>query len=99
MPSGLLGGLLASSLVVTCTVVNFDPEPTLVCSDRSVRQISYVDWPQEWHGPELGFAYELRDGKPVVSVRDEEALAESIRRSRFHQRRFMREALQNPKKQ
>lgn len=102
----MLGYLLAAVLTVQCTVVNFDPEPTLVCSNRKEPiPISYTDWPSEvWHGPELGFTYQLRDlgngqFEPMPSVRDEAALAKSIRKSRNEQRRWMRESLQNPKKE
>lgn len=98
----MLGLLLATTLAIQCTVVNFDPHPTLVCSDekRSVLVIPYSEWPEVWHGPEMGFAYPMDDGgRAIASVRNEAKLAESVRRSRFHQRRFMREALQNPKKE
>ena len=94
----MLGYLLAASIIVNCTVVNFDPQPTLTCSDRQTRTISYSDWPEVWHGPELGFTYTLLDGKPVMSLRGERALTESIRRSREHQLRWMREPLQNPRR-
>lgn len=95
----MLGLILASTLIVNCTVVNFDPQPTLVCSDKTVRQIAYADWPSAWHGPELGFAYTLVDGKPVISVRDERKLALETKQAREHQLRWMREAAQNPRKE
>lgn len=86
----MLGLLLASSIAINCTVVNFHPQPTLTCSDDTVRRISYFGWPREWHGPELGFTYTLVDGKPVVSVRDEEKAAEQEQKSRNEQLRWMR---------
>lgn len=100
----MLGLILASSIVINCTVVNFDPQPTLTCSDKTTRYISYADWPENWHGPELGFTYQYEiqdDGKvfTLPSVRDEERLVQDIRQARFHQRRWMRESLQNPKKE
>lgn len=97
MPAGLLGGLLAASLVVNCTLVNFDPQPALACSDRrELLLISYSDWPTAWHGPELGFTYqfiaatETDDAIALPSVRDKRALAESVRKSRNEQLRWKR---------
>lgn len=94
MHNGLLGGLLAVSVIVNCTVINFDPRPTLACSDRKeLLLISYRDWPTAWHGPELGFTYqfipatETEGAIALPSVRDERTLAESIRKSRNEQRR------------
>lgn len=101
MPTGLLGGLLAASIAVSCTVVNFDPVPTLVCDDRERTQLAipYADWPQQWHGPELGFAYQVdAEFRPVQSQADAGKMAEAQRRSRNEQLRWMREALQNPRK-
>ena len=93
----MLGLILATTLAMQCTVVNFHPQPTLVCNDReqSVLVIPYSEWPEVWHGPELGFAYLLDDkGQPIASVRDERKLQESIRRSRNEQLRWMRPPLQ-----
>lgn len=106
MLTGLLGGLLAASIAVNCTVINFDPQPALACSDRrELLLISYSDWPEVWHGPELGFTYqfiaatETDDAIALPSVRDKRALAESVRKSRNEQLRWMRESVQNPKKE
>lgn len=106
MPSGLLGGLLAASVIVNCTVVNFHPRPTLVCSDRKeLLLVPYAEWPAAWHGPELGFTYQFipatdtEDAIALPSTRDGRALAESIRKSRNEQRRWMREAVQNPRRE
>lgn len=99
----MLGLILATSIIINCTVVNFDPQPTLVCSDKTVRYVSYSDWPENWHGPELGFTYQLEiqaDGQvfTLASTREERKLAEDTRRAREHQLRWMREAVQNPRK-
>lgn len=99
MLTGLLGGLLATSLIVQCTVTGFQPQPTINCNDReqSVLMIPYSEWPTVWHGPELGFAYEILvtaqaadslDGVPLPSRRDERKLAQQAERSRNEQRRW-----------
>lgn len=99
MLTGLLGRLLAASLVIQCTVTGFQPHPTLNCNDeqQSVLVIPYSEWPTVWHGPEMGFAYEILvtaqtadslEGEPLPSRRDEGKLAEEARRARDQQRRW-----------
>ena len=102
------GIMLASLLIIRCTVINFDPQPTLVCRDRTnekVISIPYSQWPQEWHGPELGFTYKVRvvslgdglfTGVFLRSRPDLTAAERNRLRSRFHQQRWHRQPLQNP---
>lgn len=52
--------LLALTLTTHCTVTGSDKAGVLLsCDDRSELRIPISDWPSEWHGPELGFTYEI----------------------------------------
>lgn len=104
----LLLSLQTKPETIPCTVVNFDPHPTLACKGyEKALEIPYAVWPVEWHGPELGFTYEIKvqrkgddlfSGEFVRSQPDLEAAERNRQKSRVHQLRWMRESLQNPRK-
>lgn len=91
-------------ILVLCTVTNLAPQPNLVCNDKdkTTLDIPYSDWPPQWHGPALGFAYPATFEGDVImtlpSVRDEASHIEANRRSNNERFRFQRDATQNPRR-
>lgn len=91
----MIGILLAIALTTTthCTMTGSDKAGVLLtCDDRSELRVPINQWPDEWHGPELGFVYKIDAlGQPVRSTQDltklaseREAQLNEIRRWRKH---------------
>lgn len=71
--NGLIGIIIASALTIQCINTGEDRLGViLTCDDanRSVLHIPINEWPGVWHGPELGFAYQLdAQGRPMPTNR------------------------------
>lgn len=86
--------LLALTLTTHCTMTTLAPQAILVCDDaqRTELHIPLSEWPSEWSKPQVGASYPVSsDWQPLSDG------AAVLARSRAEQRRWMREAVQNPK--
>jgi hypothetical protein len=89
----MIGILLALTLTTHCTMTGSDKAGVLLSCDKQIElRIPISEWPSEWHGPELGFVYEIdAQGRPVQSTQNLSKLAREravqlneIRRWRKH---------------
>lgn len=81
----------------TCTMTGEDKSGVLLtCDDaaRSELRIPIGEWPAVWHGPELGFAYRVVDGQPIVSKPSLTAARAAHEQQVREGRRWRRAALQ-----
>jgi len=98
--SGLIGIILAAALSTHCINTGEDRLGIILnCddADHSVLHIPISEWPAEWHGPELGFAYEVdTQGHPVPSDRVAwQKRQQAIRENQLREgRRWRRPAMQ-----
>lgn len=97
----MLGILLALAITTNCTAYGFDDSRAVLlkCDDaqKSELVIPLSEWPKEWHGPQLGWAYHLdSEGRPLSSFAEfaeQMAIREKVLKE---QRRWRRPALQQP---
>lgn len=95
----MIGILLALALSTThCTMTGSDKAGVLLsCDDeqRSELRIPLSEWPSEWHGPELGFVYEIdAQGGPVRSAQNLRKLASERERQMNEIRRWRKHPAQ-----
>lgn len=94
----MIGIILAIALSTHCVNTGEDKSGVLLsCDDeqKSELRIPINEWPGVWHGPELGFAYEIdANGQPVPSKPNLAALRQVYNNSLREGRRWRRPAMQ-----
>jgi hypothetical protein len=94
----MIGILLAAALSIQCVVTGEDRSGILLSCDDAAQTELHVPigkWPQQWHGPELGFTYEIdAQGQPVPSKPNFAALQQVYNNSLQEGRRWRRPAMQ-----
>lgn len=97
----MIGIVLAIALSIQCVVTGEDRSGVLLsCNNtqQSELRIPISEWPQQWHGPELGFTYEIdAQGQPVASTPNLAALQRVRNNSLREGRRWRRPAMQQLK--
>jgi hypothetical protein len=94
----MIGIILAIALSTQCVVTGEDRSGILLSCDDTAQtelRIPISEWPQQWHGPELGFAYEIdAQGQPIPSKPNPVALRQVYDNSLREGRRWRRPATQ-----
>lgn len=92
----MIGILLAITLSIHCVNTGEDKSGVLLTCDSGVElRIPINEWPSMWHGPELGFTYEIdAHGQPVPSKPNLTALRQVYENSLREGRRWRRPAMQ-----
>jgi hypothetical protein len=97
----VIGIVLAIALSTQCVVTGEDRSGILLsCNDtqRTELRIPISQWPREWHGPELGFTYEVDvQGQPIPSKPNPVALQQVYDNSLREGHRWRRPAMQQLK--
>ena len=98
--NGLIGIILAGVLTTRCINTGEDRLGIILdCDDveQSILRIPISEWPSVWHGPELGFTYEIDvSGQPVPTDRLAwQQRQQAIRENQLREgRRWRRPAMQ-----
>jgi hypothetical protein len=97
----MIGIILAIALSTQCVVTGEDRSGILLSCDDAQQtelRIPINQWPRAWHGPELGFTYEIdAQGQPVASKPNPVALQQVYDNSLREGRRWRRPAMQQLK--
>lgn len=94
--TGTIGIILAIALSTHCVNTGDDKSGVLLSCENGIElRIPVNEWPDVWHGPELGFTYEIdADEQPIPSKPNLAALQQVYNNSLREDRRWNRHALQ-----